>query len=176
MKITPAPKRLLALRRRREGACCLKGHKQPSSRSKRDLLGRRSGDGAVEECPILNWVFREQRSLPRRGFPKGRVPLGVTSGTNFYSAAIQDREQIPTQRSEWIVRLYPGNRRAGGTASAETGAETIPPSVPLNTKRYQPKQRQALSRTNSLAAATTMGFQRDESLWAYPPHSCTTLC
>ena len=71
MKITPAPKRLVAQRRRREGACCPKGHRQPSSRSKRDLLGRRSGDGAAKECPILNWVFREQRSPPRRGFPKG---------------------------------------------------------------------------------------------------------
>ena len=52
MKITLAPKRLVAQRRRREGVY------QPSSRSKRDLLGRRSGDGAAEEYPILNWVFR----------------------------------------------------------------------------------------------------------------------
>ena len=64
MKITSAPKRLLAQRRRRKGACTLKGHRQPSSRSKRDLLGRRSGGGASEEYPILNWVFREQRSPP----------------------------------------------------------------------------------------------------------------
>ena len=70
--------------------------------------------------------------------------------------------------SEWIVRLYPNNRRAGDTTSAKTEAEAIPPSVPLNTERYQPKQRQALSRTNPLAIATTMGFQRDESLWAHP--------
>ena len=81
MKITPTPKRLVAQRRRREGACCPKGHRQPSSRSKRDLLGRRSGDGAAKECPILNWVFREQRSPPRRGFPKGRVPLGASPVT-----------------------------------------------------------------------------------------------
>ena len=40
MKITPAPKRLVAQRRSPEGACCLKGHKQPSSRSKRDFLGK----------------------------------------------------------------------------------------------------------------------------------------
>ncbi len=39
MKITPAPKRLLALRRRREGVYTLKGTGQPSSRSKRDLFG-----------------------------------------------------------------------------------------------------------------------------------------
>ena len=64
MKITPTPKRLVAQRRHREGACCPKRHRQPSSRSKRDLLGRRSGDGASEEYPILNWVFREQRSPP----------------------------------------------------------------------------------------------------------------
>ena len=81
MKITPTPKRLLAQRRRREGVYTLKGTGQPSSRSKRDLLGKRSGDGADGECPILNWVFREQRSPPRRGFPKGRVPLGASPVT-----------------------------------------------------------------------------------------------
>ena len=74
-----------------------------------------------------------------------------------------------TQAASGFVRLYPGNRRAGDAASAETGAETIPPPVPLNTKKYKPKQRQAPSLTNLLAIASTMGFQRDESLWAYPP-------
>ena len=46
--------------------------------------------------------------------------------------------------------------------------------VPLNTKRYQPKQWQAVCRTNPLATASTTGFQRDESLWAHPPVSPDT--
>ena len=73
------------------------------------------------------------------------------------------------ESSEWIVWLYPDNRRAGDTTSAKTEAEAIPPPVPPKTERYQPKLRQTVCRTNPLAAATTMGFQRDESLWAHPP-------
>ncbi len=94
MEITLAPKRLVAQRRRREGACTLKGHRQPSSRSKRDLLGGRSGNGAGEECPILNWVFRMQRSPPRRGFPKGRVPLGVSPHDLWYQSYLWPSSRI----------------------------------------------------------------------------------
>ncbi len=107
MKITPTPKRLVAQRRRREGACCPKGHRQPSSRSKRDLLGRRSGDGAAKECPILNWVFREQRSPPRRGFPKGRVPLGASPVTPASAQQPSRTEsKAPQKAADSLVRSH----------------------------------------------------------------------
>ena len=44
-------------------------------------------------------------------------------------------------------------------------------SVSLNTRRYRLKLRQALSLTNQIVIASTTGFQRDESLWAYLPAS-----
>ena len=131
--------------------------------------------------------------------------------------------------SEWIVRLYPDNRRAGGSAFASTEAETIPPPVLPNTKRYKPKLWQApflfpyqmkitlapkrlvaqrrrhgcvykaiaeasetfwgegavTERTRNAqfsigcsecsAAHRDAGFQRDESLWAYPSVSLIIL-
>ncbi len=100
------------------------------------------------------------------GFQRDESLWAYPLATSFHPASIQDRKTILASGSEWIVRLYPGNRRAGGFSYTGIGTRTIPPSVPLNTKRYQPKQWQALFRTNLIAVASTMGFQRDKSLWA----------
>ena len=99
------------------------------------------------------------------------APFGRLGGQNLFTYKM---EIIPAASSEWIVRLYPDNRRAGDIALAGTGAETIPPPVSLKTERYQPKQWQARSLTNQIAIASTAGFQRDESLWAHPPVSPDT--
>ena len=72
----------------------------------------------------------------------------------------------PPESSEWIVRLYPGNRRAGGFIFVGTETQTILLRRSPKSKRYQPKQWQALSMTNQIVIASTAGFQRDESLWA----------
>ena len=44
----------------------------------------------------------------------------------------------------------------------------LPPPRSSNTTKYKPKQRQAVSCSHWIVVASTMGFQRDASLWAYP--------
>ena len=100
--------------------------------------------------------------------------------------------QLPPGMDEWGAAVYPPpplaalggqlhtkaasglsgfTRTTGERAVSSMPGQEQKPSlqpVPPNTKKYQPKQRQALFLTNQIAAAPTTGFQRDESLWAHP--------